>query len=222
MKLFHSLLLVLIIALNFLFASPSLADAPKITKNPDYIEVTKSLNTLLNQLEAAKSGEPLSETFTVQDLEKKIDELSFQKYTLEKGINWGQCRNETGKTIAVYGPKPKKPETPYDNALYFLGSGQATATGWNCQGIYIPNDTKIAGLNNDQNEQLEGATAIKILKGTQLIAKSNSETGALELNITPNKVFKTGDINWYIPNVSETNIAARVPDVPTGSEEEAD
>ena len=214
MKLFHSLLLVLIIALNFLFASPSLADAPKITKNPDYIEVTKSLNALLNQLEAAKSGEAISETFTVQDLEKKIDELSFQKYTLEKGINWGQCRNETGKTIAVYGPKAKKSETPYDNALYFLGSGQATGTGWNCQGIYIPNDTKIA--------ELEGATAIKILKGTQLIAKSNPETGALELNITPNKVFKTGDINWYIPNVSETNIAARVPDVPTGSEEEAD
>ncbi|MBW4670009.1 MAG: hypothetical protein KME60_22005 [Cyanomargarita calcarea GSE-NOS-MK-12-04C] len=104
--------------------------------------------------------------------------------------------------------------------MYFLGSGQATTTGWNCEGIYIPNDTKIAGLNSDQNQQLEGATAIKILKGTQLIVKSNPQTGALELNITPNKVFKTGDINWYIPNVSETNIAARVPDVPTGTEEE--
>ncbi len=49
MKLFHSLLLILIIALNFLFVNPSLADAPKITKNPDYIEVTKSLNKTKNQ-----------------------------------------------------------------------------------------------------------------------------------------------------------------------------
>jgi hypothetical protein len=77
-------------------------------------------------------------------------------------------------------------------------------------------------IMSDQNQQLEGATAIKILKGTQLIAKTDPETGALELNITPNKVCKTGDINWYIPNVSETNIAARVPDLLAGIEEEAD
>jgi hypothetical protein len=222
MKLFNYLLLVLIILLNFLFASPSLADPPKITKNPDYVQVTKSLDILQEQLAAAKSGQAIPETFTVEDLQKKIDELSFQKYALEKGINWGQCRNETDKTIAIYGPKPEKSKSPYDNALYFLGSGQATATGWDCQGIYIPNDTQIANLNTEQNQQLLGATAIKIFKGTQLIAKSNPETGAFELNIAPSKVFKPGDINWYIPNVSQTNIASRVPDVPLGGEEEAD
>ncbi len=211
MKLINYILLVLIIILNFFFARPSLADAPKITKSPDYVEVTKSLNILQNQLSAVKSGQTLSESFTVEDLQKRIDELSFQKYALEKGINWGQCRNETGKTIAVYGTKPEEPETKYDNALYFLGDSQTTATGWNCQGIYLANDTKIDGSNT-------GAAAIKILKGTQLIAKSNPETGALELNITPNKLFKAGDINWYIPNVSETNISSRVPDVPLGGE----
>jgi hypothetical protein len=222
MKLFKYLLLVLIIGLNFMFASPSLADPPKITKSPDYVEVTKSLDILQDQLTAAKSGEAISETFTVEDLQKKIDELSFQKYALEKGINWGQCRNETDNTIAVYGPKPKKSKTSYDNTLYFLAAGQATPTEWDCQGIYLPNDTKVAGLNTDPNQQLQGASAIKIFKGTQLIAKSNPETSVLELNITPSKVFKSGDINWYIPNVGEKNIAARVPDVPLGGEEEAD
>jgi hypothetical protein len=222
MKLFNYLLLVLIIVLNFMFAEPSLADPPKITKSPDYVEVTKSLNILQEQLEAAKSGEAISETLSAEDLQKKIDELSFQKYALEKGINWGQCRNETDKTIAVYGPKPKKAKTPYDNTLYFLGAGQATPANWDCQGIYLPNDTKLTSFNTDPNQQLEGAVAIKIFKGTQLIAKTNSETGALELNISPSKFLKAGDINWYIPNVSERNIAFRVPDVPLGGEEEAD
>ncbi len=145
----------------------------------------------------------VKKTFTVEDIQKKIDELSFQKYSLEKGINWGQCRNETDKTIAVYGPKPKKPKTPYDNTLYFLGAGQETPAGWDCQGIYLANDAKVAGLNTDPNQSLDGASAIKIFKGTQLIAKSNPETSALEFNVTPSKVFKAGDINWYIPNVGE-------------------
>ncbi|MBH8577865.1 hypothetical protein I8752_33885 [Nostocaceae cyanobacterium CENA369] len=222
MKLFHYLLLVLLIGLNFMFAKPSLADPPKITKNPDYVEVTKSLDLLQEQLAVTKSGQATSETLTAEDIQKKIDELSFQKYALEKGINWSQCRNETDKTIAVYGPKPKKPKTPYENTLYFLGAGQATPTEWDCQGIYLPNDIKLTSSNTDPNQQLEGAVAIKIFKGTQLIAKNDAETGALELNISPSKFFKSGDINWYIPNVSERNIAFRVPDVPLGGEEEAD
>jgi hypothetical protein len=213
MKLFNYLLLILVIVLNFFFAQPSFADAPKITKTPEYVELSKKLDTLQDQLEAVKSGETLSENFTVEDLQKRVDELSFQKYALEKGINWGQCRNETGETIAVYGPKPEKSKSEYDNALYFLGSGEATGAGWDCQGIFVPNGTKIASLNTN------GAVAIKNFKGTQLIAKTNPDNNAIELNINPDKVFKSGDINWYIPNVSSKNIAARVPDVPLGGEE---
>ena len=174
-----------------------------------------------NQLSAAKSGETLTESITAEDIQKKIDELSFQKYALEKGINWGQCRNETGKTIAIYGPKPEKPKSEFDNALYFLSSGETTPRGWDCQGIYLAKDSKIAGSGTDA-EEITGAAAVKIPKGTQLIAKSNPETRTLELNITPNKVFKAGDINWYIPNVSEINIADRIPDILLNGEEEAD
>ncbi len=220
MKLFNYCLLVLVVLLNFMFAQPSWADAPKITKSPDYVELRKSLDTLTSELEAAKSGEPLPGNLTVKDLQKKVDELSFEKYALERGLNWGQCTNETGKTIAVYGPKSEKEESKssYDNALYFLGNGQTTATGWDCQGIYLPNDTKIAGLNTDPNQKLEGAAAIKILKGTQLIAKSNPDTGVLELNTNPSKIFQAGDVKWYIPNVPETSIASRVPNIPQGEE----
>ncbi|MBD2449376.1 hypothetical protein H6G76_19860 [Nostoc sp. FACHB-152] len=222
MKLFNYLLLILIIVLNFMFAQPSLADPPKITKSPDYVEVKKSLDLLKEQLAAVESGKETSEPLTDEDLQKKIEELSFQQYALEKGINWSQCRNETDKTIAVYGPKPKKPKTSYDNTLYFLGAGQTTPEQWDCQGIYLPNDTKLNSQNTDTNQQIEGAVAIKIFKGTQLIAKNDPETGALELNISPSKFYKSGDINWYIPNVSSRNIAFRVPDVPVGGEEEAD
>jgi hypothetical protein len=212
-KLFNYLLLVLVIILNFFFAEPSFADAPKITKTPEYIQLSKKINILQDQLEAAKSGEALSGNYTVEDLQKRVDELSFEKYALEKGVNWGQCRNETGDTIAVYGPKLEKSKSEYDNALYFLGSGESTAMGWDCQGILIPNGTKLAGLNTD------GAVAIKNLKGTQLIARMNPGKDGFELNINPDKFFKSGDINWYIPNVSSKTIAARVTDVPQGAEE---
>ncbi|BDA72769.1 hypothetical protein CAL7716_069350 [Calothrix sp. PCC 7716] len=213
MKLFNYLLLILVIVVNFFFAQPSFADAPKITKTPEYKELSKKLDTLQDQLEAVKSGETLSENFTVDDLTKRVDELSFQKYALEKGINWGQCRNQTGETIAVYGPLPEESKSEYDNALYFLGSGEVTGTGWDCQGIFVPKGTKVTSLNTD------GAVAIKNSKGTQLIAKTNPDNNAIELNIKPDKVFKAGDINWYIPNVSSQNIASRVPDVPLGGEE---
>ncbi|BAZ09977.1 hypothetical protein NIES4071_17910 [Calothrix sp. NIES-4071] len=211
MKLFSYLLLVLVIILNLLFAEPSFADAPKITKTPEYKELSRKLDTLQDQLEAAKSGESLLGNFTVEDLQKRVDELSFQKYALEKGVNWGQCRNETGETIAVYGPKPEKSKSEYDNALYFLGSGESTGMGWDCQGIFVPNGTKIASLNTD------GAVVIKNLKGTQLIARTNPDKDGIELNINPDKVFKSGDINWYIPNVSSKSISTRVTDVPNGS-----
>ncbi|MBW4507749.1 MAG: hypothetical protein KME64_14725 [Scytonematopsis contorta HA4267-MV1] len=220
MKLFSYFLLLLVVLLNLVFAQPSWADAPKITKSPEYKELTKSLDVLTSKLEAAKSGEPLPSDLTIKDLQKKVDELSFEKYALERGLSWGQCTNETGKTIAVYGPKSKKDksESSYDNALYFLGNGQTTPTEWDCQGIYLPSDTKIANLNTDPNQNLDGAIAIKILKGTQLVAKSNPDTGVLELNTNPSKIFQAGDVKWYIPNVPAASIASRVPNVPQGEE----
>lgn len=211
MKPFKSLLIALIILANFVFAQPSFADKPKFLKNPDYIEVTKTLNTL----KTAKDTQVQGENYSPEELQKKIDELEFQKYALETGINWGQCRNETGKTLAVYGPKPDVDDDDYnysyDNGLYFLADGQTTKKKWDCNGIYLPSDAK----TTVNSQEVGGPVAIKILDGSQLVVKTNPDTSAIEFSVPPTQVFKAGELNWFIPNVSQSAIDTRVANAPT-------
>lgn len=216
MKLLRVLFIVLIVLVNLALANPSLAsdDPPPYSKNPDYIEVSQALKTLL----AAKDTPTLAETYTPEELEQKIAELEFQKYTLETGINWGQCRNETGKTLAVYGPKRKKAKSSYDNVLYFLADGQTTQENWDCDGVYLPRDVKVKSLGNrEPGQDLTDAVAIKIVDGTQLVIKANPETDALEFNLPTAKVYKAGEINWFIPDVSQSFVETTVANAPTGS-----
>ncbi|MDZ7958753.1 MAG: hypothetical protein RMY34_12880 [Aulosira sp. DedQUE10] len=206
-----SLLVVLMILLNFAFAQPSFADRPKISKNPDYVEVTKAIQALSK----AKNAQTLNESVTPEEIQQKIDELNFQKYALETGINWGQCSNETGKTIAVYGKDPNQEEDDdalYDNGLYFLADGQSTRNEWDCDGFYLPNDAKIANLSNDA---LTGPVAVKIPDGSHLVIKSNADTAAIEVNIPNAKVAQAKEVKWFIPNVSQAFVDTRVPNVPT-------
>jgi len=204
-KLFKVILVVLVMLVNFAVAQPSLAEpkTPKYVNNPDYIEIGQSLDTLLK----VKENPVEAEKYTPEELNQKIADLEFQKYTLETGINWGQCRNETGKNLAVYGPNPKKSNSPYDNTLYFLAAGQITAPEWDCDGVYIPSGVVT-------NLTIEGPVAVRIPDGTQLVVKTNPETAALELNPPPTKIFKSGEVNWFIPNVSQTSIETRVSNVP--------
>lgn len=212
-----SLLLALLFMANLVFAEPSLADKPKFLKNPDYIEVTETLNGLKSAQEAPDK----TENYNPEEIQKRIDELEFQKYALETGINWGQCRNETGKTLAVYGPKPKFEDDdyediyPYDNGLYFLANGQTTKKKWDCQGIYLPADARTTINSNGQNQQVNGPAAIKIADGTQLVIKTNQDTGATDFSIPLTKVLKAGEANWFIPNVSQAVIETRVANAPT-------
>lgn len=197
------LFVVLLFVVNLAIAPPSLADRPKVTKNPDYIELTKSLENLLAEKEAQTDN---------PKLQQKIDELQLQKAAMEAGVTWGQCRNETGKTLAVYGPKGEGSKSNVDNELYFLADGQSTPDGWDCNGIYLPNGIKVAGV--DVNQPL----AYKVLDGTQLVAKTNSETGELVLNVPPAIVLKADEQNWSIPNVSQTFIESRIPSTLTVGE----
>ncbi len=199
---------------NLVFAQAALADKPKFTKNPDYIELTESINSLLS----TQNTQSQVEIYTPEDTQKKIDELNFEKYTLETGINWGQCRNESGKTVAVYGSKPKNIDDDnylYDNVLYFLADGYVTKKEWDCDGIYLPNDAKTAGVSPDgQKQELSGPVAVKIADGTQLIIQTNPDTPAVEFNTLLTKVFKVGEMNWFIPNVPQTVIDTRVSNAP--------
>ncbi|MEH2055941.1 MAG: hypothetical protein V7K97_07210 [Nostoc sp.] len=217
MKIWKSLLILLIIIANLAFAQPSFADRPKFSKNPDYIEVTKALN----ELTQTKDAQTQAEGFTPEEIQQKIDELAFQKYALETGINWGQCDNQTGNTIAVYGKRPNSEENEdaiYDNGLYFLADGQSTKNNWDCDGIYLPNDVKVANFTsnpNGQGQELTGSAALKILDGTQLVIKTNPDTAAIELNVPTVKVLNSKEANWFIPDISQALIDIRVPNAPS-------
>ncbi|WP_442927811.1 hypothetical protein [Microcoleus sp. A003_D6] len=208
-------LVVLVIAANLVFAPASWAESskPKYTSNPDYIEVSQTLDTLL----AAKNSTEPNESYTPEELQQKIAQLEFQKYTLETGKNWGQCRNDTGKTLAVYGPKRKKAASSYENALYFLGAGQTTEHKWDCDGIYLPSDVTATDLSvGDKLAQaLTGGVAVKIVDGTQFVATANPDTAAVEFNVPTAKVFKPGDANWFVPDVTQAYIDTQVPNAPT-------
>ncbi|AVH73724.1 hypothetical protein NLP_5412 [Nostoc sp. 'Lobaria pulmonaria (5183) cyanobiont'] len=215
MKIWKSLLIILMIVTNFAFAQPSFADKPKFSKNPDYIEVTKTLDKLTQ----AKEAQTQVEGVTPERIQQKIDELTFQKYALETGINWGQCENKTGNTIAVYGKRPNEEEDDdamYENGLYFLADGQSTKNNWDCDGFYLPNDATITGLTTDgQAQEFPEAVAIKIPDGSKLAIKTNSDTAAIEINIPNAQIVKANEVNWFIPNVSQTIIDTRVPNAPT-------
>lgn len=192
----RAVLVVLLFVMNLAIAQPSLADPPKVTKTPDYLELTKSLNRLLTE-QATQTSDPA--------LQQKIDELQIQKAVMESGVTWGQCRNETGRTIAIYGPKGEESKSAVDNELYFLADGTTTPEGWDCNGIYLPTGTNVVGI--DVKEPL----AYKVLDGTQLVVKANSETGELAVNVPPASVLKAGEKNWSIPNVSRSFIESRIP-----------
>ncbi|MEG4961163.1 MULTISPECIES: hypothetical protein [unclassified Microcoleus] len=218
---FKFVLVLLVMVANLVFVPPSWADAPKTPRyasNPDYIEVSEALTEALNTLKAAKDSPDSAQDYTPKELHKKISQLEFQKYTLETGKPWGQCRNETGKTLAVYGPKGKKAaDSSYENALYFLADGQTTEYKWDCDGIFLPSDVNATDLRttDQDSEQLTGGLAVKIVDGTQLVARANPDTGAVEFNVPTAKVFQPGDANWFVPDVTQAYIDTQLPNAPT-------
>lgn len=203
---FRIVLVSLVLLVNLLIAQPSLADRPKLDKNLDYLELTETLDGLLQ----ARSSQTLPEGIESPDvLQQKITELQYQKYIVEAGEGYGVCQNDTSKPIAVYGPNSKKSNSTFDNTLYLLAPGEVTDEDWDCDGVYLPNDAKIAGLN------LGTAGAIKILDGTELKITENPNTGAIEFNLPPAQVFKAGEANWDIPDVAEADISRQLPQAPT-------
>jgi hypothetical protein len=215
MKALQSLILVLVLVLNFIFVTPALADRPKPQKNPDYIEVTKAIDELTKTQVQTEGSIP-------EETAKQLADLEFFKYTLESGVNWGQCTNKTGKILAVYGLDPDEDDedkpSNYASDLYFLADGQTTESEWDCQGFYIPNDVTATTVDNQGNPQeLSGPTAVKILGGTQLIVTANPETGKLEFKSPLAKVVEGKAVNWFVPNISQALIDTRVVNAPTDS-----
>ncbi|MBE9141960.1 hypothetical protein [Planktothrix mougeotii] len=206
MKFLTSLLIALVLMLNFLLSEPASAE-PKYMKNPDYIEVTQALK----QLSLVAEDEKQTQGAISDAVQQQLDYLQFQQYALKSGTNWGQCTNKTGKTIAVYG-SPRKEDQDEQATLYFLGDNQTTPKKWDCDGFYLPQDLKGRNLGlSEQSDPLQGPIAIKILDGTQLEITTNSESGNLEFNSPLAKVVQGNNINWFIPNISQSIIDSQIP-----------
>ena len=199
-SLFKIALILLIFVVNLAIAQPSLADRPKASKNPDYVQVTKTLNGLL----------ALQETQDVTpEVQQRIDELTLQKAAIESGVTWGQCSNETGNTIAIFGPASSEESETGDNSLYFLANGETTPEGWDCQGIYLPSGIDVAGIESTP-------AAFKILDGTRLVARRNPDTSAIEFNVPALKSSQENEAT--IPNISQAFIESRIPSTFTAVE----
>ncbi len=214
MKYLKVLLVALVFVFNIVFMQSSWADLPPFQENPDYIEITQTLTELQKQqdIEIKNQGSVSEET------QNKIAQLEFQKYTLESGINWGQCTNKTGQTLAVYGSQQKDDDDDYEvpSRLYFLADGQTTKKKWDCDGFYLPSGLTANNVNPlAETLTLEGPVAIKIIDGTELILSSNSETKKIEFDAPSAKVFQTHESDWFIPNVSQAIIDSRVTNAPT-------
>lgn len=211
MKLLRYLFIVLFVLVNFVLAQSALAD-PNLTKSPDYAEVTQSLTDLLKAKNAPDNEQQSG--YTPEEIEQKIGQLHLQKYILETAEDWAQCSNKTGKTLAVYAHKPKR--ASQGNTLYYLADGQITDDDWDCDGIYLPSGAKVAGLMaaDAQEEGLTEPLALTVVDGTQFVATANRETGVVEFNISPAKVFRAGEANWSVPNLSQADIDSQVPNAP--------
>ncbi|MBD2489391.1 hypothetical protein [Aulosira sp. FACHB-615] len=214
MKKIKCLLLTVILFASLVFAQPALADRPKVSKNPDYITLTKELEQFLS----AKTSQQQLEDYTPEQIDQKINELELQKYAFESGIDWGQCTNQTGQTIAIYGPEPNLDDDEYSEtaALYFLPDGATTQDRWNCKGIYLPADVNAVALNPDRSgQEFVGDVVVKVPNGTNLVLKTNPDTGVIEFNQVGAKILPASDVNWYIPKVSQTIVEAHVATAPT-------
>ena len=97
MKLLRNLVIALMLVCSLAIAQPAWANKPPVTSNPDYIAVNEELAAATDPLEIAK--------------------LQFEKYIIETGESFAECRNLTTSPLIVYGKKSKLDTSTFDNAL---------------------------------------------------------------------------------------------------------
>lgn len=199
---FLRIALVAIVLLVNLAITPAAWAGKDFTKGTDYAEVTQAINQLLQVKDS-----PEQAGYTPETYQQRLSQLQQQKYVMETATKRAQCHNETPGTLAVYANKPKKSSTQ----LYFLAAGNETDDDWDCDGFYLPAGTLVVLGPNVEAQTLAEPIAVKFVDGTQSIARTNPATGAVELNVAPAQVFKTGETIWAIPNFSQTDINAQTP-----------
>ncbi|MEH2394256.1 MAG: hypothetical protein V7K21_22210 [Nostoc sp.] len=201
MQFLKIVLVTLVLMVNLVIAQPAWA-GKDFTKGADYAEVTQALNQLLTVKDT-----PEQAGYTSEQFQQRLAQLQFQKNIIETARKRAQCRNGTGKTLAVYANKPKKSPTQ----LYFLGAGTITDDDWDCDDIYLPSGSQVVLSPNAQPQQLTQPIAVKFVDGTQSIARTNPATGVIEFNVEPAKIFKAGESGWLLPTLSQADIDTQIP-----------
>jgi hypothetical protein len=206
MKFLKVALVAVMLWVNLLVLQPAEAD-PIAEKSPEYAEITQSLSSLLNAV-----GNPQESGYTAEELQQKITNLQFQKYIMETTEDWGVCQNDTASTIGVYAHKPKKGRV-VENTFFYLGAGQSTDDEWDCDGVYLPSGSKVALTSAGLIQDLTEPIALKITDGTRL-AISASPEDVIGFNLPLAQVLKVGDSTWSIPDLTQADIDAAVPNAP--------
>jgi hypothetical protein len=199
---FLKVALVAIVLLINLTVAPAAWAGKDFTKGTDYAEVTQAINQLIQFKNA-----PEQAGYTPEEYQTKLSQLQQQKTVMETATKRAQCHNETPATVAVYANKPKKLPTQ----LYYLAAGKETDDDWDCDGFYLPAGIQVAFGPNAEVQTLNEPVAIRFVDGTQSIVRTNSGTGAVELNVIPAQVFKAGETSWAIPSLSQADINAQSP-----------
>jgi hypothetical protein len=201
MQRLKSIFIALLLFCSLLITPPAWADLGKYMKTPEYQEVTQAITDLLDPTKATD--------LSSEAIQQKMTDLRFQKYIMESADDPALCRNETGKTIAIYARPKKSTASP---TLYYLGNGQETDDNFECTGVYLPGGNKVALPVVNAQADLSEPVALKFVPGTQLMASINSD-GVLEYN-APAKVFKVGEIDWAIPTIAQADIEGHSPNAP--------
>lgn len=206
MKFLKVVLVAFMLWVNLLILQPAEAD-PIAEKSPEYAEITQSLSNFLN---AAKN--PQESGYTAEGLQQEITNLQFQKYIMETSEDWGVCQNDTASTLGVYAHKPKKGKIA-ENTLFYLGAGQSTDDEWDCDGVYLPSGSKAALTAVGGGEELTAPVALRITDGTRLVISASPEN-VIGFNLPPAQVLKAEDSAWSIPDLTQADIDAAVPNAP--------
>lgn len=200
MKFLKMAIVAIVLLSNFMIAAPSWAGQDH-TKGADYAEVTQAISQLLQVKDA-----PEQAGYTPEQFQQQLAKLQAQKSVMETTTTRAQCHNQTAGMLAVYANKPKKLPTQ----LYYLAAGQETDDDWDCDGYYLPAGTQVVFGPHAEAQELTEPLAVQFVDGTQSVARRNF-AGALEFNVAPAKLFKTGETAWAIPNLSQADINAQTP-----------
>lgn len=200
-------IIILLLSLNLAIAPPASADTTMSKVSPEYPKVVQELKRL-----SKLKSDPQQTKYTLQELNRKISDALIQKKHLETAEDWGICSNRTDRTLAIYAHKPKSFPSSNFIALYYLAPNRTTDEDWDCDGLYIPSGSKVAGFTLTEGEP----NILEILDGTKLVATTNSE-GEIVFNVPSAlvKVLRSKDVTWPRPNLTQANIDLHKPNAPT-------